>query len=197
MPRKPAASHFSVPSCISQVAAVCRNVCGDTRPARLSITARLSVSASTPPSGHPLRGTGANPAGVRRCLGGFAQGIGRGLSVRHDHGSQYMSDAFQQELAFLGVVKLARLRTGSGGQRLCRALHPHAQGEPAVGAHLRHCRGLRQALLDFREIYNTTWLIERHGFQTPRPCDRTSFHPRHGPRSINRCLTDRGRYSCW
>src|SRR4051794_20981052 len=26
---------------------------------------------------------------------------------------------------------------------------------------------LRQALLEFRESYNTTWLIERHGFQTP------------------------------
>ena len=26
-----------------------------------------------------------------------------GLSVRHDHGSQYMSDAFQGELRFLGI----------------------------------------------------------------------------------------------
>ena len=26
---------------------------------------------------------------------------------------------------------------------------------------------LRQALLAFRETYNTTWLIERHGFRTP------------------------------
>jgi putative transposase len=26
---------------------------------------------------------------------------------------------------------------------------------------------LRQALLDFRETYNGTWLIERHGFQPP------------------------------
>src|SRR3712207_5120175 len=42
--------------------------------------------------------------GVRRHFGGFAQGIARGLSVRHDHGSQYMSDAFQQELAFLGAA---------------------------------------------------------------------------------------------
>ena len=32
--------------------------------------------------------------GVRRCFGGFARGIARGLSARHDHGSQYMSDAF-------------------------------------------------------------------------------------------------------
>ena len=26
---------------------------------------------------------------------------------------------------------------------------------------------LRQALLAFRETYNTTWLVERHGFLTP------------------------------
>ena len=26
---------------------------------------------------------------------------------------------------------------------------------------------LRQALLEFRRIYNSTWLIERHGFRTP------------------------------
>lgn len=28
MPRKPAASHVLTPTCINQVAAVCRNVCG-------------------------------------------------------------------------------------------------------------------------------------------------------------------------
>jgi hypothetical protein len=26
---------------------------------------------------------------------------------------------------------------------------------------------LRRALLDFRETYNATWLIERHGFRPP------------------------------
>ena len=26
---------------------------------------------------------------------------------------------------------------------------------------------LRRALLDFRQAYNTTWLIERHGFNSP------------------------------
>ena len=26
---------------------------------------------------------------------------------------------------------------------------------------------LRLALLEFRETYNATWLIERHGFKTP------------------------------
>jgi putative transposase len=41
--------------------------------------------------------------GVRRHFGGFARGIARGLSVRHDHGSQYMADDFQKEIAFLGI----------------------------------------------------------------------------------------------
>ena len=36
--------------------------------------------------------------GVRQHFGGFAQAIARGLAVRHDHGSQYMSDHFQKEL---------------------------------------------------------------------------------------------------
>src|SRR3954467_7903454 len=41
--------------------------------------------------------------GVRQHFGGFAQAIARGLAVRHDHGSQYMSDHFQKELTFLGI----------------------------------------------------------------------------------------------
>src|SRR3569833_204526 len=39
--------------------------------------------------------------GVRRHFAAFAKEVARGLSVRHDHGSQYMSDHFQKELAFL------------------------------------------------------------------------------------------------
>jgi transposase InsO family protein len=41
--------------------------------------------------------------GVRRCFGAFGKDVARGLSVRHDHGSQYVSDHFQTELAFLGI----------------------------------------------------------------------------------------------
>ncbi len=43
--------------------------------------------------------------GVRRYFGAFAKDVARGLSVRHDHGSQYMSDHFQKELAFPGACR--------------------------------------------------------------------------------------------
>ncbi len=36
---------------------------------------------------------------------------------------------------------------------------------------------LRQALLAFREVYNTTWLIERHGFQTPAAARQNQLSP--------------------
>jgi transposase InsO family protein len=41
--------------------------------------------------------------GVREHFGGFDRDIAMGLAIRHDHGSAYMSDDFQQELAFLGM----------------------------------------------------------------------------------------------
>jgi putative transposase len=41
--------------------------------------------------------------GVRACFGAFAGSVARGLRLRHDHGSQFVADDFQSELAFLGI----------------------------------------------------------------------------------------------
>ena len=105
--------------------------------------------------------------GVRRCFGGFAQRIARGLSIRHDHGSQYLSDAFQQELAFLGLASspaFVRAPEGNGcAERFIRPLKENLLWVRTFDT----VEELRQALLVFRAVYNTTWLIERHGFQTP------------------------------
>ncbi len=115
--------------------------------------------------------------GVRRCFGRFAQGIGRGLSVRHDHGSQYMSDAFQRELAFLGIESspaFVRAPEGNGcAERFIRTLKENLLWVRTFDT----LEELRQALLAFRESYNTTWLIERHGFQTPAAVRQNQLSP--------------------
>ncbi len=115
--------------------------------------------------------------GVRRCFGGFAQGIGRGLSVRHDHGSQYMSDAFQRELTFLGIASspaFVRAPEGNGcAERFIRTLKENLLWVRTFDT----LEELRQALLAFRESYNTTWLIERHGFQTPAAARQNQLSP--------------------
>ena len=115
--------------------------------------------------------------GVRRHFGGFAQGIGRGLSIRHDHGSQYMSEAFQQELAFLDIESspaFVRAPEGNGcAERFIRTLKEYLLWVRTFDT----IEELRQALLAFRETYNTSWLIERHGFQTPAAVRQNQLSP--------------------
>ena len=105
--------------------------------------------------------------GVRQHFGGFAKAIARGLAVRHDHGSQYMSDHFQKEFAFLGIESspaFVRAPEGNGcAERFIRTLKENLLWVRTFET----IEELRQALLAFRETYNTTWLIERHGFLTP------------------------------
>jgi putative transposase len=49
--------------------------------------------------------------GVQRHFGAIGKEIAEGLTVRHDHGPQYMSDTFQTEMRFLGHSEFARLRS--------------------------------------------------------------------------------------
>jgi putative transposase len=105
--------------------------------------------------------------GVRRCFGTFAEGIAAGLALRHDHGSQYVADAFQKEIAFLGIESspaFVRAPEGNGcAERFIRTLKENLLWVRTFDT----VEELRQALLDFRETYNATWLIERHGFRPP------------------------------
>jgi putative transposase len=105
--------------------------------------------------------------GVRRCFGAFGKNIARGLAVRHDHGSQYMSDAFQNELTFLGIESspaFVRAPEGNGcAERFIRTLKENLLWVQTFNT----IEDLRRALLNFRETYNATWLIERHGFRPP------------------------------
>lgn len=105
--------------------------------------------------------------GVRQRFGGFAKAVAHGLAIRHDHGSQYMSDHFQKEIAFLGINSspaFVRAPEGNGcAERFIRTLKENLLWVRTFET----IEELRQALLGFRDSYNTTWLIERHGFITP------------------------------
>jgi transposase InsO family protein len=115
--------------------------------------------------------------GVRQHFGGFAKGLARGLSVRHDHGSQYMSDTFQKELKFLGIESspaFVRAPEGNGcAERFIRTLKENLLWVRTFDT----IEDIRQALLTFRETYNATWLIERHGFITPQAFRQKQLQP--------------------
>jgi hypothetical protein len=60
--------------------------------------------------------------GVCTSFGVFEQGIAPGLALRHDHGSQYRSHVFQEELRFLGSTSspaFVRAPEGNGCAERC------------------------------------------------------------------------------
>jgi transposase InsO family protein len=105
--------------------------------------------------------------GVREHFACFAEGIATGLELRHDHGSQYMSDDFQNELAFLGITSspsFVREPEGNGcAERFIRTLKENLLWVKTF----RTTDELREALIDFKAVYNQQWLIQRHGHRTP------------------------------
>jgi transposase InsO family protein len=105
--------------------------------------------------------------GVRACFGAFAEGVASGLALRHDHGSQYVADDFQTELAFLGIAPspaFVREPEGNGcAERFIRTLKENLLWVRRFAT----VEDLRQALHAFKDTYNRTWIVERHGYQTP------------------------------
>ena len=105
--------------------------------------------------------------GIRAHFGAYGEQVAAGLALRHDHGSQFMSDHFQAELRFLGVTSspaFVRAPEGNGcAERFIRTL----KEQLLWVEHFATVEDLRQALLAFRERYNREWLIGRHGHRTP------------------------------
>ena len=104
---------------------------------------------------------------VRSRFGAIGPQVAKGLSARHDHGSQYTSDAFQDELFFLGIESspaFVRAPEGNGCvERLIRTLKEQLLWLRPF----KNVEELRLALLEWAARYNRSWLIERHGFLTP------------------------------
>jgi len=105
--------------------------------------------------------------GIRAVFGRYEGGIARGLSVRHDHGSQYVSDYFQNELKFLGITSspaFVREPEGNGvAERFIRTLKEQLLWVRTFDT----VEELRLALHEFQVRYNREWLCERHRHQTP------------------------------
>ncbi len=105
--------------------------------------------------------------GVNRCFGAIAPDVARGLRLRHDHGSNYMSEDFQAEIRCLGIEaspSFVREPEGNGvAERFIRTLKENLlRVRP-----FRTIEALRTALIEFARHYNRTWLVARRGYKTP------------------------------
>ena len=105
--------------------------------------------------------------GVLAQFGHLGADAARGLALRMDHGSQYLSDNFQNQVKFWGIAPsfafLEQPQTNGVAERFFRTL----KEQVIYGRIFRTVEEVRQAVGEFVERYNLCWRIEKNGFLSP------------------------------
>jgi transposase InsO family protein len=104
---------------------------------------------------------------VMQHYGGVGADVARGLALRLDHGTQYLSDHFVNQLRFWGITPsfafVAEPETNGVAERFIRTLKEQA----IYGRTFRTAAEVRAAVKEFIHRYNTEWRVEKNGYQSP------------------------------
>lgn len=110
-------------------------------------------------------------------FGSVERGAARGVLLRMDHGTQYLSDHFQKQIEAWGIAPsfafLEQPQTNGVAERFLRTLKEQA----IYGRVFDTIEDVRQAVADFVELYNEYWLIEKNGYLSPRQA-REAYYAR-------------------
>lgn len=105
--------------------------------------------------------------GVREHFGSVRSKAAQGLKLRHDNGTQYLADDFQNEIEFLGIESspsFVRAPEGNGcAERMIRTLKEQLLWVRTFDT----IEELRLALHAWRKLYNEQWMVERHDHRSP------------------------------
>lgn len=105
---------------------------------------------------------------------GIGKNAGAGLSVRLDHGTQYTSDHFRNEVKHLGMELsygyVKEPQTNGVVERFNRTLK-----EQVIRGRVFHdVEELRAAVGTFVAAYNATWLVAKNGYRSPHDIRKMS-----------------------
>ena len=105
--------------------------------------------------------------GIDRIFGGVEADVARGLSMRMDHGTQYLSDHFLNQVRFWGIrpsfAFVEQPQTNGVAERFNRTLREQALN----GRIFRNLDEVRKAVAEFVERYNHHWRLEKLGYLSP------------------------------
>jgi len=106
--------------------------------------------------------------GLASIYGSVTADVARGLRLRMDHGSQYLSDHFVNQVRFWGIKPsfafVEEPQTNGVAERFNRTLKEQA----IYGKVFRNIEEVRRAVGEFVDLYNAEWRVEKNGFVSPR-----------------------------
>ena len=105
--------------------------------------------------------------GLMATVGSVAADAGRGLALRMDHGTQYLSDHFQNQLKHWGInpsfAFIEQPQTNGVAERFIRTL----KEQVIYGLVFQNLQEVREAVRRFVDIYNREWRLERMSSMSP------------------------------
>jgi len=105
--------------------------------------------------------------GLARLYGSTAAGAARGLALRMDHGTQYLSDHFTNQIKFWGIAPSYSFVAEPQGNGVVERFNRTLKEQVIHGRIYRNLDELRDAVRLFVGRYNDQWLVEKNGFLSP------------------------------
>jgi putative transposase len=104
---------------------------------------------------------------VKTIYGSIGKDVAKGVSLRIDNGSQYTSDYFLKQIAYMGIKDSFGLvrqpQTNGVAERFNRTL----KEQILDGRIFNDIEEVREVVRQFVERYNAKWLLEKLGYQSP------------------------------
>ena len=102
--------------------------------------------------------------GLQNLFGSLGPDVARGLALRMDHGTQYLSDHFLNQIRYWGIQPsfafVEQPQTNGVAERFNRTLKEQA----IYGRVFRNADEVRLAVADFVARYNNHWRLEKLGY---------------------------------
>jgi transposase InsO family protein len=104
---------------------------------------------------------------VKKIYGSTSKGVANGLKIRIDNGSQYTSDYFLKQIAYMGIQDsfglIKQPQTNGVAERFNRTL----KDQILNGRAFYNIEEVREAVKQFVEQYNAKWLLAKLGYRSP------------------------------
>ena len=105
--------------------------------------------------------------GLKAMFGATSADVGRGLTLRMDHGTQYTADDFLNQVKYWGISPsfafVAEPQTNGVAERFNRTL----KEQVFHGRIFKNLADVRDAVAEFKDRYNRHWRLEKMGFMSP------------------------------
>ena len=104
---------------------------------------------------------------VENIFGVASPGIARGVSLRIDHGSQFISEGFVEQSHYWGIAISKGFVKEPETNGVIERFHRTLKEQIVHGRVYHSLEDFRRAVEDFIQRYNESWLLEKLGYHSP------------------------------